>query len=185
MRIRETTLVFYLVPLLRKWRKLFPSPKILVVSETPLPTALLEKRLKARPCQRIAPQEVFTLPQQEGFDLILFSHPTITLAEVVSLAQTLKPHGALVGLVKRATSITEISPEALDKMGLHAYFLVGLHPAGAVAWWPLRAEGLLLWLGQCVDNLLMFFPGRYEVALRYGHYQLFRVFKRYDQTLLC
>lgn len=185
-QLHPKTLVFYAYPLLAKWLKTFKYPETLIISQQPTDTRLWEKRLKTRSITWMNFERVLSFHGENPdrtWPLILWIDRNIDPEHIEALSPLLQKGGALLMVTQNLQPRWDTLQKTLEAQDITQLYPVGFHPQGAVAWWPASAPWLL-GPGKLLDVLAAFFPGRYELGLRFGQCWMVRGFKRDDVTHL-
>lgn len=184
-QLNPKTVLFYMVPLLGKWRKVFKTPRVGLIIEQRLNPNLWQKKLKATQVDQVPFEAAARMAQsnQPHWDLMIVFQETPHPEALASIIPLLEKNGALILVSRNLAQSWPQWTKALDDMDMAQIFPVGFHPQGAVAWWPLQTPWLL-WLGKLIDNLAAFFPGRYQASLRYGQSWITKAIRREDITIL-
>lgn len=185
-KLAGQTLAFYAKPLLGRWLKTFKQPGVLVLSDCQPELAPLGKKLRTAEIQWL-PWNTLENPagsHLEKTDLVIALDPEVETQRLSQVLALIKPGGALLLVSGNLSRAWQDLQAFLTTQNMADAFPVGFHPRGAVAWWPFVSQGPLLWLGKLVEGIMCFFPGRYELGLRFGQCWMIRALKRDDITIL-
>ncbi len=181
--LTQKTAVFYTRPLIARWLKTFKQPTVAIISDHDIPTDEWRTRLKTENVASYRPDRFIAEDGHVMWDLLVIQLADVSQNEIDEFASRLKKGGAFILITQNLRQDWTSWQSFLESIQITDHYPVGIHPKGAAAWWPFTASAMRL-PGVLLDNLSMFFPGRYQLGLRFGRYWLVRGLKRDDQTIL-
>lgn len=172
--------LFYLKPLLKKWIKSQIASKVSRKQQLRVGVACPARpkfitQLQALPFKAVTLCPVTPLSESpspttlDGLILIESDPRTLlTPQRVTSLIQRLEPGGVLVVICPNPRLSLPTWLETLEGERLKNRFIMGFHPQGALAFWPVGLPGWLNGLGVLLQELACLFPGRVEYSRHYA-----------------